>query len=71
MGFKDIDHEMTEENQAAFNSVQNALTWSEEHGMEVQVIYYVRVYTSGSGRYFERDIQLRNKSRFCELRGKY
>ena len=44
MDFNDIDHEMNEENQAAFNSVQNALNWSEEDGLQVQVIYYALMF---------------------------
>jgi len=42
--FKDIDHEMTEENKASFDSVNNALKWSEEHGMEVNVMYYALMF---------------------------
>lgn len=44
MGFKDIDHEMTEENKVAFDSVNNALKWSEEHGMEANVMYYALMF---------------------------
>ena len=44
MGFKDIDHEMTKENKAAFDLVNNALKWSEEHGMEANVMYYALMF---------------------------
>ena len=44
MAFKDIDHEMTEENKAAFDSVNNALYCSEEHGMEANVMYYALMF---------------------------
>ena len=44
MGFKDIDHEMTEENKAAFDSVANALDWSKEHGMEANVMHYALMF---------------------------
>jgi hypothetical protein len=43
-GFKDIDHVMNLENQAALNSVINALNWSEEYGLQAQVIYYALMF---------------------------
>lgn len=44
MWFKDIDHEMTEENKASFDAVANALDWSKEHGIEVNVMYYALMF---------------------------
>lgn len=40
----EIDHVMGLENQAALNSVINALNWSEEDGLQAQVILYALLY---------------------------
>lgn len=44
MQLEDIDHEMNEENKAAFDSIVNALSWSEEDGLQVQVILYAMLF---------------------------
>jgi hypothetical protein len=44
MNFKDIDHEITGKNKTTFDLVANALDWSKEHGMEVNVMYYALMF---------------------------
>lgn len=44
MGFKDIDHEITEENKSVFDLVATALDCSKEHGIDANVFYYALMF---------------------------